>query len=263
MPMIKNTRIPSRTEMVIERITEFIVSGQYSVGEILPPEKKLCEMFGISRSIIREAVKVLAAKGLLEVKQGFGTVVCLPKDEVPEKALMTYMAAHSVSLAQLMEVRAPLEIAIAKLAASGRTDEHLHRMAATFETLTVEGQSLDVYTDADVAFHQSLVDAAGNHIFRIIVNSIMQFLEMSRRLTIHHFGLDIVIKGHEQIYKAVADRDPKAAAKAMEAHMTSAARHIAAIGDLTGYEFFKKSSIELGISGSRANSLQRLKRSDD
>ena len=209
MPMNRKIRIPSRTEMVIERITEFIFSGQYSVGEVLPPEKKLCEMFGISRSIMREAVKVLAAKGLLEVKQGFGTVVCLPKDEVPEKALMTYMAAHSVSLAQLMEVRAPLEIAIAKLAAAGRTDEHLQRMAATFETLAVEGQSLDVYTDADVAFHQSLVDAAGNHIFKIIVNSIIQFLEMSRRLTIHHFGLDIVIKGHEQIYRAVVDKNPK------------------------------------------------------
>jgi len=229
------------------------------VGEIMPPEKKLCEMFGISRSIMREAVKVLAAKGLLEVKQGFGTVVCLPKDEVPEKALMTYMAAHSVSLAQLMEVRAPIEIAIAKLAAAGRTDEHLQRMAATFETLAVEGQSLDVYTDADVAFHQSLVDAAGNHIFKIIVNSIIQFIEISRRLTIHHFGLDIVIKGHEQIYKAVVDKNPNAAAKAMEAHMTSTAGHIAAIGDLTGHEFFQKSSIDLGMSGPKVNPLSKLR----
>lgn len=259
--MNTKVKIPSRTEMVIERITEFIFSGQYSVGEILPPEKRLCEMFGISRSIMREAVKVLAAKGLLEVKQGSGTVVCLPKEEVPEKALMTYMAAHSVSLAQLMEVRAPLEIAIAKLAASGRTNDHLQRMEATFETLAVEGQSLDVYTDADVAFHQSLVDASGNHIFKIIVNSIIQFLEMSRRLTIHHFGLDIVIKGHEQVFKAVVDKDPNAAAKAMEAHMTSAARHITAIGDLTGREFFQKSSMDLGISGPRVNSFQRLKRS--
>ena len=73
MAMNRTVKIPSRTEMVIERITEFIFSGQYSVGEILPPEKKLCEMFGISRSIMREAVKVLAAKGLLEVKQGSGT----------------------------------------------------------------------------------------------------------------------------------------------------------------------------------------------
>ena len=259
MPMNRKIRIPSRTEMVIERIAEFIFSGQYSVGEVLPPEKKLCETFGISRSIMREAVKVLAAKGLLEVKQGFGTVVCLPKDEVPEKALMTYMAAHSVSLAQLMEVRAPLEIAIAKLAAAGRTDEHLQRMAATFETLSVEGQSLDVYTDADVAFHQSLVDAAGNHIFKIIVNSIIHFLEMSRRLTIHHFGLDIVIKGHEQIYRAVVDKDPNAAAKAMEAHMTSAAGHITAIGDLTGREFFQKSSMDLGMSGPKVNPLQKMR----
>jgi GntR family transcriptional repressor for pyruvate dehydrogenase complex len=207
-------------------------------------------MFGISRSIMREAIKVLAAKGLLEVKQGFGTVVCLPKDEVPEKALMTYMAAHSVSLAQLMEVRTPLEIAIAKLAAAGRTDEHLQRMAATFEILAVEGQSLDVYTNADVTFHQSLVDAAGNHIFKIIVNSIIQYLEMSRRLTIHHFGLEIVIKGHEQIFKAVVDKDPSAAAKAMEAHMISTAGHIAAIGDLTGYQYFQKASIDLEPSQS-------------
>ena len=259
MAMNKKVKIPSRSEMVIERITEFIFSGQYSVGEILPPEKKLCEMFGISRSIMREAIKVLAAKGLLEVKQGFGTVVCLPKDEVPEKALMTYMAAHSVSLAQLMEVRAPLEIAIAKLAAAGRTDEHLQRMAATFETLAVEGHNLDVYADADVAFHQSLVDAAGNHIFKIIVNSIIQFLEMSRRLTIHHFGLDIVIKGHEQIYKAVVDKDPSAAAKAMEAHMTSTAGHIAAIGNLTGHDLFQKSSIDLGLSSPKVNPLSKFR----
>jgi GntR family transcriptional repressor for pyruvate dehydrogenase complex len=260
--MIKTTKIPSRTEMVIARITELIVSGQYSVGEILPPEKKLCEMFGISRSIMREAVKVLAAKGLLEVKQGFGTVVCLPRSEVPEEALMTYLAAHSVSLAQLMEVRVPLEIAIAKLAASGRTDEHLQQMAATFDTLSAEGQSLEIYTEADVAFHQALVEAAGNHIFKIIVNSIIQFLEMSRRLTIHHFGLDIVIKGHEQIYKAVADKNPEAAANAMEAHMTSAAKHIAAIGDLTGREFFPKSGMDLGILGSGVNSFQTVKHSD-
>jgi GntR family transcriptional repressor for pyruvate dehydrogenase complex len=243
----QSMKIPSRSDIVIERITALILSNQWPIGKILPPEKKLCDMFGVSRSILREAVKVLASRGLLQVKQGFGTVVCSPKDDAIEEALITYMTSKSFSLHQIIEVRAPLEVAIAKLAAERGTEEHLKKMADTFDVLSTEGKSLDEYTAADAAFHQGLIDAAGNKLFKIFINSIMQYLEMSRRLTIHHFGLKLVFEGHKAIYDAVADQNVETAAKSMEAHMSMTAKNIAIISALAGESRLQASVINADL----------------
>jgi DNA-binding FadR family transcriptional regulator len=213
------TRSQSRTDQIIEEITELILSGEIADGELLPPEPKLCEMFGVSRSILRESVRVVSAKGLLEVKQGRGTIARIPKNDIPEEAISNYLKTNPISLLQLMEVRSPIEIEIAKLAAQHREEKHLLAMAASFKVMQSDLKTAEDFAEADTVFHNALINATKNPLFGIIARSINHYLQISRQLTIRHFGVGLVIKGHTNIYEAVEKKDVEAAAKAMKSHM--------------------------------------------
>lgn len=179
----------SRTDLIIEKITELILSGELADGELLPPEPKLCEMFGVSRSILREAVRVVSAKGLLEVKQGRGTIARIPKNDIPEEAIGNYLKTNPISLLQLMEVRGPIEIEIAKLAAQNRKEKHLVLMEASFKVMRSDSKTVADFAEADTAFHNALISATKNPLFGIIARSINHYLQISRQLTIRHFGV--------------------------------------------------------------------------
>jgi DNA-binding FadR family transcriptional regulator len=81
--------VQSKTEQVIESLTELILTGDLENKTVLPPEAEMCRRLGVSRSIFREAMKILGAKGLAEVRQGFGTIVKAPGEDVPAEALST------------------------------------------------------------------------------------------------------------------------------------------------------------------------------
>lgn len=213
------TRSQSRTDQIIEKITNLVLSGELADGELLPPEPKLCEQFGVSRSILRESVRVVAAKGLLEVKQGRGTIARIPKDDIPEEAIGNYLKTNPISLLQLMEVRSPIEIEIAKLAAQHRQEKHLLAMEDSFKILQSDLKTAEDFAEADTMFHNALINATKNPLFGIIARSINHYLQISRQLTIRHFGVGLVIKGHTEIYEAVKQKNVDVAAKAMKSHM--------------------------------------------
>lgn len=219
----------SRVTMVIDELTTSIINGDLSDGELLPPENKLCEIFGVSRSILREAIKVLASKGLLEVKQGHGTRVQIPKDEVPEEALSTYLQTNQVSLLQLMEVRKPLEIEMVKLASQHRTEEHLARMEQSLQTMRGHPESIETVVQADDEFHQAIVEATGNPIFGIMIRPLMKYLHLSRQLTVGHFGVDVVIDLHQKAYEAIKRQDIAAAVESMQDQMDITFQHLQTI----------------------------------
>ncbi len=222
----------SRVALVVDKITNSIINNELSDGELLPPENKLCEIFGVSRSILREAIRVLASKGLVEVRQGYGTLVCVPKIDVPEEALGTYLKTNTFSLLQLMEIRTPIEIEVAKLAAERRKDIHLQMMEDSLQIFHSHFDNVERYANADRDFHRAMIDATNNPLFGIMIRSIMRYLQLSRQLAIRHFGLAVVIEEHQAIFEAVKKQHAASAATAMREHMDGALSRINKVNKL-------------------------------
>jgi DNA-binding FadR family transcriptional regulator len=213
-------------DVVVDTLTQAIVSGEMSEGDTLPVEGELCEQLGVSRSVLREAVSVLSYRGLLEVKQGRGTIVRTPRESVPQDAIAMFVEANKVSLEHIMEFRCPIEIEVARLAAIRRGDEHLEAMRDSLAVLASRPTSLDICIDSDTAFHQALVTATGNPVFAITIQPITELLRKSRSLTIKHFGIDVVIEQHTAILEAVKRQDHEAAAELMSCHMGHTLRNL-------------------------------------
>lgn len=212
----------SRVDMVVEALTKAILSREYALGEYLPVENDLCEQLSVSRSVLREAMRVMVYRGLLEIRQGRGTVVSAPKDSVPEEALSIFVESTGVTFNQLMEFRAPLEIEVARLAALRRDAHDIQVLEGFCDKLQEPNLPLEDYIEADIAFHQALIDATKNPVFGITVRPIVRFLRRSRELTIEHRGVAQVIDHHGGILAAVRDGDAKLASDRMAAHMAAA-----------------------------------------
>ena len=211
-------KFQSRSDLLVDKITNSIINGELSIGELLPPENKLCEIFGVSRSILREAIRALVSKGLVEVKQGHGTFVRLPRIEIPEEAVRNYLMTNPFSLQQLMEIRTPIEMEAARLAAERREEKHLDLMEESMQILSTES-SVDAYADADEFFHQAIIDASKNPLFRIMIRSIMVNLHVGRQLSIRHFGTEAFIEEHQAILDAIRNMESIKAATKMKEHM--------------------------------------------
>jgi len=224
----------SRADLVVDKITNSIINAELSDGELLPPENQLCGIFGVSRSILREAVRVLVSKGLIEVKQGYGTFVRRPKIDIPEEAVRNYLMTHTFSLLQLMEVRTPIEVEVARLAAERRDEKHVKNMEESLQTMSVTLKSAEVYAEADANFHKAIIDASGNLIFGIMIRSIMGNLHISRQLAIRHFGSEVVIQEHKGIFEAIKKKQPRLAAEKMKEHMDGTLKRINQVNELLG-----------------------------
>jgi len=213
----------SKTDLVVAKITESIVTGEFLPGEFLPNEEGLCQKLGVSRSILREATRVLSYRGLLEIRQGRGTVVRIPKQDVSEESLSIYLRANRVSFERLMEVRTPIEIEIALLAATRRREEHLETLQGLLRKMAqcAKDKNLAASVQVDGDFHQTLVKATDNPLVGIIINSVLQFLQESRTLTIGYAGFEKAITEHTAIFDAVKAKDAAGAAECMEKHMMS------------------------------------------
>jgi DNA-binding FadR family transcriptional regulator len=232
MEAFSKIKFQSRGDLVVDKITNSIINGELADGEILPSENRLCEIFGVSRSILREGMRVLVAKGLVEVKQGHGSFVRLPQVHIPEEAIRNYLMTNPFSLQQLVEIRSPIETEVARLAAERREEKHLLPLRKTLQTMKNPKNGVDAYADADEAFHKSIIDASGNPLFGIMIRSIMGNLHLSRQLAIRHFGIEVVIREHEEVYEAIRDRQPANAVRKMKKHMENALERINQVNEL-------------------------------
>jgi DNA-binding FadR family transcriptional regulator len=168
----------------------------------------------------------------LEVKQGHGTFVRLPKIDVPEEAVSSYLMTSAFSLLKLIEVRTPIEVEVAKLAAERREEKHVVSMEKSLQTMRTASESVDAHANADEAFHRAIIDASANPLFGIMIGSIMGNLHIGRQLAIGHFGVDVVIKEHQAVYDAIKNKQPSIAAEKMRAHMNGAVVRINKVNDL-------------------------------
>jgi GntR family transcriptional regulator, transcriptional repressor for pyruvate dehydrogenase complex len=216
-------------EQVVAQMQELIFEKHLRSGSRLPGERELCERFGVSRTVIREATKVLAQRGMLLIEPGRGTFVTLPAEHDVARAIALFARARDVSFANLVEVRRALEPEIAELAAARATEAHLQRLQACIDVMDRSLTDPEAYVAADQEFHSVLAEATGNDIFIAITGVIVNLAQNARRLM---FAITEAPKRgqayHRTILACIAAGDGACARKMMLEHLAQVEQDIGA-----------------------------------
>ena len=192
-----------------------IESGQYRQNDRLPSESELARHYGVSRPVIREALTRLHALGLTASQTGKGTFVV--SDRVRPPLLMGLY-----SPANIREVRRSLEIPSARLAAERRTDRDIGELAAILARMD-EADDPARRNRLDASFHIAIARAAGNPLIVRLIEDLRGILEEhSLAVARAPYRRKAASVEHRKVYEAIVNRDPDAAAAAMEAHLVAA-----------------------------------------
>lgn len=212
-------------ERVVNEIQRVIVDGQLRPGTKLPPERELAEELGVSRTVIREAVRILVAKGLLETRPGVGTIVRqVTRDQVVEPlSLLLQTQEGGISIEHLHQVRRMLEVEIAGLAASQATQEDVAELKQALAEMEAVMNIPEAHAAKDADFHQGLARTTHNPLLSILLGSIRDLMQEVRILVAQRPGIRArVMPDHQKILERVAAGDPEGARHAMEEHLRHA-----------------------------------------
>jgi GntR family transcriptional regulator, transcriptional repressor for pyruvate dehydrogenase complex len=208
-------------EQIVEQIEQRILKGELHVGDQLPPERDLGEQFGVSRTAVREAVKALRQKGLLETYPGRGTFITNGTSQAMRHSLNLVVnlgRAHGSD--DLVQVREILEPEIAALAAKHVTSEQLAAMDQAVAAMDGALDDAERFIEADLDFHLALAEATRNDVIPILIDSIVDLLREQRKsIFFTPGGPQRGQIHHKRILKAVKQQNPDAARKAMRAHL--------------------------------------------
>ena len=206
MPALSDLKSENLVTRAVEALRQFILDELLVPGAELPSQGKLAERLGVSRTVIREAMRILESQGLLEITQGKLPRVLPPNTQVVIDGLSTLMERSSATLLDVLEVRRPVEIEVAVLAAERATGEHLRQMSEANEALA-KAQTIEAQILADMRFHKIVAEATGNPVFAIVLDVLAQFLFESRRKTLKQSGAKVALRHHRQLLKAIEERD--------------------------------------------------------
>lgn len=213
---------------VTAELVERIVRGVHPPGTALPPEPALCEAFSVSRTVVREAVKVLQEKGLVQVRQGAGTMVTSPAMwDMLDELVLTATIAEDDSLTildDLVVTRRLLESDMANVAARLAGPDTVERLHALVDRMDELVDDPAIYIESDRAFHDTIMQTSGNRIARGVVRALeSQVLHTARYMGRTERALCVASNlGHRRIYERIAAHDPAGAAEAMFTHITDA-----------------------------------------
>jgi DNA-binding FadR family transcriptional regulator len=209
-------------EQAARNLIAFIEAEDLKPGKLLPPENQLAADFGVSRPVIREALKSLEGKGIIEVVSGKGAVV-RPLDGQPLRLFFRRaLQIEHEAIIDLIELRRAIEIQSAGLAAQRRTPEELSQLAVTVAEMRRNLHNADAYVDLDVAFHQQIATMTRNamvyHLVVTMREAIKETLHESLLRPLTDEQLERVQVGHEAILSSLERGAPAEAERVMAAH---------------------------------------------
>ena len=219
-------------ERVAEQIEKRILDGELRVGDRLPTERELAEQFRVSRTAVREALKILAQKGLVDMRPGRGTIVIDGAREAMENSiglLMKMKVGEVGSSDNLVEVRTILETEIAALAAARATEKDIAAMREAIRIMDESLDDADEFIAADNGFHEALAQATQNALILTLLNSIVSLLsEQRKQIFTVEGGPQRGQLHHRRILESVIRRDPASARAAMRAHLLQVREDVSA-----------------------------------
>src|ERR1700691_4274829 len=220
-PVYRAVKASRLFELIVQQVEDSITKGQLKPGDQLPAERDLAHRFGVSRTAVREAVKTLREKGLVEAYSGRGTFVTNGTSQAMRQSLYLMIRINpQEGSANLAELRQVLEPEIAGLAAERIEEQLLTTMREAFAVMDRNLHDPGAYVEADLDFHLALAEAAGNPLILSLLDSIVGLLrEQRRRIFLVDGGPERGQYHHKRILAAVEQRDPEAARGAMREHL--------------------------------------------
>ena len=219
---VQRTRIP---DQIASRLIRQIVEGDLEAGTLLPTEAELVREYAVGKSAVREAVRIVSTKGLVEVVQGSGMRVT-PRQRwrLIDPELVSVLGGSVVSIVDLMELRSGLEPEIAAHAATRAGDEQIEKLEVLVTESASDMADTDALVNRDLEFHMVLAEAAHNPLYVIVLGSVAELqIELRRKVAKTSFGPDHGIDGHRRIVEALRKRDPEQAREEMSAHLNAVA----------------------------------------
>jgi GntR family transcriptional repressor for pyruvate dehydrogenase complex len=219
--MYKLVRSSRLYEQIVQQIEDSILSGTLKAGDQLPSERELALKFGVSRTAVREAVKSLHEKGLVEAYSGRGTFITNGTSQAVTQSINLMMKIDQADgCGSLAEVRQILEPEIAALAATRIQEPQLALMREAFSVMNQTLRDPDAYIEADLDFHLALAEAAGNPLILSLLDSIVGLLREQRiKIFFQEGGPERGQHHHARILAAIEKRDPEASRAAMRDHL--------------------------------------------
>lgn len=214
---VRKTKVYAEVAAQIQRL---IADGRLKPGDKLPPERELAEIFGVSRSSVRDAIRVLEMQGLVEPRHGDGTVVReIPIDRLV-RPLADALSAGKDLVADLFDMRKMLEPPLARAAAFRATDDDVRTLEQIVERQTRRVRSGELALEDDSEFHYRIAVTAKNQVVLRTMDVLMDLLRDSRARSLQGPGrAEKSLEGHRRILDAIKARDPEAAAQSMRRHI--------------------------------------------
>ena len=225
---VKSNRI---SQNIVEQIRGAILSGDLKVGAQLPSETDFSKHFGVSKSSLREAYRVLEAYDLLEIRQGMSGGAFIKEVDLAtvKDSLVNYLFFQNPGLKEYTQIRMYIEPQVVKICAEKATTEDLDYLDNNIRTMeqTQEGEIFSTYLDC--AFHKKLVDITDNKIVSLVVESVQTALiNIKQMVHTDEIFFKRVCADHKKIVAALRKRDPELASQAMINHISSVEQGILA-----------------------------------
>ena len=214
-------------DQVVNALIEMIEEQGLRAGDAFPSERALVDQFGVSRTVIREAMSALEVRGLLGIDQGKRPRVAANSGSAFKDELRLIARVEPDALWDLFDVRQMFEVEVAALTAARRDPEALAAMRHAVSRMKEHLTEPEGYVDADVQFHNALLVGSGNRVLERLMRPVTELMLTSRMITAsRRRPTRAALAEHEAILAAVDRGDPKAAADAMRKHLAATERDL-------------------------------------
>jgi len=208
------------TDSVVARIQELVLENRLRVGDTLPSERDLAAQFNVSRNVLREALGVLAEKGLITIRPGKGTTIAEPSPHTMRDSLGLLLRLRHVSLGELCDARLLIEPELAARAAERAVGADLALLGDWFRRLVSSADEPAAHVAADLGFHGEIASLAQHAVFSIIVEAVHEPVASSMTFgTLIPRAIDHSDEQHEAIFDAIVAGNPSRARAAMTTHL--------------------------------------------
>lgn len=203
------------------KLEQKINEGLYSEGEKLPSERLLSDEYGVSRNVIRESVRLLSEKGLLEIMPGKGIYVISPNGEMITDTIKRVLQTKGATLHEMLEVREALETSVIIKAVARATEENILALKAAYQRMEINKTNVARFTEEDALFHTALAESTQNNTFLVMINT---FFELTGRglflLTrLNPQSIKAAQEDHWDIIQSIESRDESSAVATFQRHM--------------------------------------------
>ena len=217
MDMVRKSR--KLPEQIADRLREMIIQEEMKTGSKLPAEAELMVRFGVSRSTIREAVKILQTENIVDIRQGQGTFLCAMPG-LGDDPLGLRFADQKELTGQLLQTRLLIEPSVAALAAQSRKQSHLEEMKHLLDKMDNAYLHGEDYTHFDFEFHSVVARCTGNAVLERLLPTIHESIRAGYQHTRRVEGsYQRASQCHLEMYRAIMDGDSERARQAAQRHM--------------------------------------------